>query len=78
MLKFGKPIYLIMTESTFVALAQQRYAKLQALNKIDNFYDYEKEFEKIWVDLGREVLEANLSELSADRRKKKHLPNLEK
>jgi len=67
-----------MTESTFVALAQQRYAKLQALNKIDNFYDYEKEFEKIWVDLGREVLEANLSELSADRRKKKHLPNLEK
>ena len=41
-----------MTESTFIALAQKRYAALQALNKIDNFYDYEKEFELIWRDLG--------------------------
>jgi hypothetical protein len=66
-----------MTESEFLALAQKRYSNLQALNKIDNFYDYEKEFESIWRDLGRSVLEANLSELSADRRKKKHLPNLD-
>lgn len=67
-----------MTESNFLALAQARYASLQSLNKINNFYDYEKEFEKIWRDLGREVLESNLSELPADRRKKKHLPNSEK
>jgi hypothetical protein len=67
-----------MTETAFVALAQQRYAELQALNKIDNFYDYEKSFDKIWRDLGREVLESNLSNVPADRRKKKHLPNLEK
>lgn len=67
-----------MTEATFIALAQKRYAALQNLNKIDNFYDYEKEFESIWRELGRTVLEANLSELSADRRKKKHLPNLDK
>ena len=65
-----------MTESDFMALAQKRYAELQALNKIDNFYDYEKEFDSLWRDLGREVLESNLSNLSADRRKKKHLPNL--
>jgi hypothetical protein len=65
-----------MTESNFLALAQERYAALQALNKIDNFYEYEKGFEAIWRDLGREVLEANLSEVPADRRKKKHLPNL--
>ena len=31
-----------MTEANFVALAQKRYAELQALNKIENFYDYEK------------------------------------
>ena len=65
-----------MTEANFIALAQKRYAALQALNKIDNFYDYEKEFESLWRDLGREVLESNLSDIPADRRKKKHLPNL--
>jgi hypothetical protein len=65
-----------MTEANFIALAQKRYEALQALNKIDNFYDYEKEFESIWRDLGREVLESNLSDIPADRRKKKHLPNL--
>jgi hypothetical protein len=65
-----------MTEVTFIALAQERYAALQSLNTIDNFYDYEKEFEKIWQDLGREVLESNLSKVPADRRKKKRLPNL--
>ena len=68
--------YQPMTEANFIALAQKRYAELQALNKIDNFYDYEKEFESIWRDLGREVLESNLSDIPADRRKKKHLPNL--
>lgn len=66
-----------MTESNFIALAQKRYAELQALNKIDNFYDYEKEFAKIWQELGKSVLEANLSDVPADRRKKKHLPDLE-
>jgi hypothetical protein len=66
-----------MTEATFMALAQKRYAALQALNKIDNFYDYEKEFELLWQELGREVLESNLSDVPADRRKKKHLPNLD-
>ena len=65
-----------MTEANFVALAQKRYAELQALNKIDNFYDYEKEFELLWRNLGREVLEANISNVPADRRKKKRLPNL--
>jgi hypothetical protein len=77
MAKFGKPTYQLMTEANFIALAQKRYASLQALNKIDNFYDYEKEFEKIWRDLGKCVLEANLSDVPADRRKKKHLPNLD-
>jgi hypothetical protein len=67
-----------MTEAAFMAMAQKRYAELQALNKIDNFYDYEKEFDSIWRELGRAVLESNISELPADRRKKKHLPGTEK
>ena len=65
-----------MTEANFIALAKKHYAELQALNKIDNFYDYEKKFEQIWKDLGREVLEQNISTFSADRRTKKHSQNL--
>jgi hypothetical protein len=66
-----------MTREEFRHLADKRYDELQALNKIDNFYDYEKEFEQIWKDLGRAVLETNISKLPADRRKKKHSPNLD-
>ena len=45
----------------------------QALNQPDNFYDYEKLFVSIWKDLGREVLEKNIGDLPADKRKKKML-----
>src|SRR4051812_49101041 len=62
-----------MTKEEFLALAAQRYDELQALNKLNNFYDYEKEFVSIWKDLGREVLEKNISELPKDKRKKKML-----
>ena len=47
------------------------YDELQKLNRLDNSYDYEVEFVKIWEGLGREVLEKNLGTLSADKRKKK-------
>ena len=62
-----------MTKEEFLSLAAQRYDKLQALNQLDNFYDYEKEFVRILKDLGREVLEKNIGELPADKRKKKML-----
>jgi hypothetical protein len=64
-----------MTREEFHQLADKRYDEVAVLNKINNFYDYEKEFEQIWKDLGRAVLETNLSKLSADRRKKKHSAN---
>jgi uncharacterized membrane protein len=67
-----------MTKEEYLAMAAKRYNELQALNKIDNFYDYESEFAKIMNELSKEVLEKNLSKLSADRRKKKRLPNLGK
>ena len=59
-----------MTKEEFVELAVQRYDSLAALNKINSFYDYEKEFDRIWQDLGREVLERNISDVPGDRRKK--------
>ncbi len=59
-----------MTKEEYLSIAGAKYDALRELHKHDNFYDYEKEFEKVLKDLGRQVLEANLSELSNDRRKK--------
>jgi hypothetical protein len=60
-----------MTKEEFLQIAGTRYDELQALNKLDNFYDYEKGFVSIWQGLGRSVLEKNLGELPKDKRKKK-------
>ena len=64
-----------MTREEYHQLADKKYDRLQELGKIDNFYDYEKEFDSIWRDLGREVLESNISKVPADRRKKKPFQN---
>ena len=69
---------MVMTKEEYLSIAASKYEELQSLKKIDNFYDYEKEFEKIFIDLARAVLEENLGKPSADRRKKKHSHNLEK
>jgi len=76
MLKFGKPTPTKMTKEEYLAIAAAKYDDLQALNEIKNFYDYEKTFEQIWKDTGRAVLEKTISDLPADWRKKKRLPNL--
>jgi hypothetical protein len=59
-----------MTKEELISMVSERYDQLQALNKLNDFYDYEKEFEDIWKELGRSVLEKNISESSTDRRKK--------
>ena len=59
-----------MTKEQLLTMVSERYDQLQALNKLNDFYDYEKEFEDIWQELGRSVLERNIGESSADRRKK--------
>jgi hypothetical protein len=59
-----------MTQAEFIALAAARYEQIQALNKLDSFYDYEKDFDQLWTGLGREVLEKNLGELPNDPQKK--------
>jgi len=60
-----------MTEDEYIALARQKYHDLQQLKTQPAFYDYEKSFDAIWQELGRQVLEKNLSDVPADRRKKK-------
>ena len=41
--------------------AGKRYEQLHSLNDGRDFYDYEKEFIKIWEELGREVFEKNIN-----------------
>lgn len=60
-----------MTKEQYLEACASRYDKLQALNKLADFYDYEVEFVRIWQDMGREVLENNIGSLSTDKRKKK-------
>lgn len=62
-----------MTREEFLQLASSRYDSITALNDNhkDSFYDYEKEFVNLWQDLGRSVLEKNISKPPKDRRKKK-------
>ena len=60
-----------MTKEQYLEAASKRYDALNDLNRITDFYDYESEFIKIWQDLGREVLEKNISTLGKDKRKKK-------
>jgi hypothetical protein len=66
-----------MTREEYLAIASTKYDELQALNEIHNFYDYEKKFEELLTELGRMLLEKNISELPKDRRKKKHSPSLD-
>lgn len=60
-----------MTEEEYISLARQKYQELQALKNEKSFYAYEKTFDELWTDLGRQVLEKSLSDVPSDRRKKK-------
>jgi hypothetical protein len=59
-----------MTKDEFLVLATEKYESLQKLNAQTSFYDYEKGFDELWTDLGRQVLESNIGELPKDHRKK--------
>jgi hypothetical protein len=54
-------------------LLQSKIEELQAiLNNQETAYDYEKEFDKKWREIGHEVFQQSLGETSQDRNKKKH------
>jgi hypothetical protein len=59
-----------MTKEEFLALEEKRYDALQDLNKLGNFYDYEKVIVDIWQEFGWETLENNLGAVPKDRPKK--------
>ena len=59
-----------MSKSEFLTLAEARYTELAALERSENFYEHEKNFDAIWVGLGQQVLEATIGEVPAQARKK--------
>ena len=59
-----------MTKKEFLAIASEKYEKLQKLNDIKSFYDYEKAFEGIWTDFGRQSLEKNIGDIPQNHQKK--------
>lgn len=59
-----------MTKTEYMALAEARFEQLTNLQKQPDFYSYEKEFDAIWTDLGRAVLEQSIGPVPNDKRKK--------
>lgn len=48
-----------------------RFEEFKKLEESASFYDFEKEFERLWIELGRELMQASLGDAPAERRKKK-------
>lgn len=68
----------MMTEEQYIELCRSKYQELNKLNNLNDFYEYEKRFDNIMIELSRELLESNLSEVPADRRKKKRFAGMDK
>jgi hypothetical protein len=60
----------MMSKEEYLAIAESKYEALQKLQEEGNFYDYEKSFDALWVEFGRQVLEKSISSPSKDHRKK--------
>lgn len=59
-----------MTKAEYMALAETRFDALNDLQKQTDFYLYEQEFDQVWTDLGRAVLEQTIGPVPKDKRKK--------
>jgi hypothetical protein len=64
-----------MTQEAYLKLAASKWPELEKLQSEGNFYEFEKRFEEIWIELGQSVLENQIGEVPNDyRKKKKSLP----
>ena len=59
-----------MTKDEFLAVSAEQYEKLQELSQINDFYEYEKAFDTIWIEFGRQSLEKNIGEIPQNYQKK--------
>jgi hypothetical protein len=66
----GQTANKMMSKEEYLAKAAARYETIEKLKDQKDFYNYEADFDKIWNDLGREVLESSISKVPTNRRKK--------
>ncbi len=52
-----------MTKDTFLELAASKYAESEKSGQLNSFYDHEKQFAQIWIELGRKALEQRIGEV---------------
>lgn len=62
-----------MNKEEYLNLASEKWPELEQLKKEKRFYEYEKRFEEIWLELGRAVLENSIGSTGQDRRVKKKI-----
>ena len=68
-----------MTKAEYISLCSQRWDMIKNLEESTNFYNHEKDFDNIWTEMGRAVLEKSVSEVPKDYRKKSlSRPSMEK
>ena len=61
----------MLKKDALLKAATERFEEFRDLHRHDNFYDFEKEFEKIWLEPGREVLQQSLGDVPEERQKKR-------
>ena len=59
-----------MTKEEFVTIALEKYEKLHELDTIDDFYQYEKAFDSIWTEFGRQSFEGKIGDVPQNHQKK--------
>lgn len=59
-----------MTREEFLKLADTKWTEIESLQQTD-FYEFEKKFEALMVEMSRMALEGVLGEVPKDHRKKK-------
>jgi hypothetical protein len=59
-----------MTKEEYLIMAAASWPELESLDQEKDFYEYERKFEQIMLDLSRAVLEQKISSPGNDRRKK--------
>ena len=60
-----------MNREEFIKLTSDKWPELEKLKAEGSFYEYEKRFEEIWLELGRQVLEKSISAPGKDHRVQK-------
>lgn len=66
-----------MTKEDFLKKAAEKWEELKELKDTSaNFHSYEKDFDELWINLGRETLEGSIGVPGSDRRKKKDIDKI--